>query len=716
MTMLAHSTAQHETPGVIDFAPDMLVIPNIDVLDPKNDRHVSRFDEESWLLYPAARKPTARTTVHFGSSPPQFRDSLKRLVYCAVNLNTPMDDLDHRPHTVLRLSVGSVDAYLTNSWRPFVRWLAEQEIGSISEADAGVLTNYRKHVARLAISPASKDTRMWGLWRMWRYAPCLPAGDRLMQPPWEAADHEDDISDWDSPRESVSENRTPPIHPETMSALLVWSMRFVNDFSSDILRARQRRTDMDANIRRRRHDGDLKRWNRYLDGLRRDDEPLPGRILSNGDTGLALNYLAATLDVSLSTLQRHRPSDTAIRAGAPLDVEIRGQIEGERWVAAIDFYEVDAWVRRLATACAVVTAYLSGMRPEECLALKRGCCQPSDPTDKLSSYEIERSGYEVRGLTFKKRGGDGNTIRGGVERRNPWYVIEPVARAVKVMEQLHSHGLLFPVAAFGVNAGRSATRSARTTNVNHNIRDLIEWCNASAGASGRPMIPPDPNGPVTIMKFRRTVAWFIYRLPRGLIALGSQYGHINLLQSEGYGRRARSGMSDVLDELAFVIRDRLEDGHKQLAAGEGVSGPAAEHFIESVMEYKAQFRGSVLTRRDAKTLLKNPNLQVYDNPQQHLACCYNESQALCHPSNDRRPGIEQSPDLLRCDPRCANAARTDSHMAALGEEVKHLEAQIALSMAPVPMQVRLGQRRDRLLTESSPNTNRNASSRRPKVL
>ena len=690
MTMLAHSTAQHETPGVIDFAPDMLVVPDIDVSDPANDRHVSRFCDESWFLYPAARKPTARTTVHFGSSPPQFRDALKRLVYCAVNLDTPMDDLEHRPRTVLRLSVGSVENCYINSWRPFVRWLAEQEIGSISEADADVLTNYREHVAELAISPASKDTRMWGLWRMWRYAPCLPAGDRLMQPPWEAADHEEDISDWDSPRESVSENRTPPIHPETMSALLVWSMRFVNDFSSDILRARQRRTDMDANIQRRRRDGDLRRWNRYLDGLRRDGEPLPGHILINGDTGVAMDYLAATLDVSSSTIRCHRPSDIEIRVGAPLDVEIRGQIEGERWVAAIDFYEIDAWVRRLATACVVVTAYLSGMRPEECLALKRGCCQPSDPTDELSDYE-------VRGLTFKKRGSDGNTIRGGVERRNPWYVIEPVARAVKVLEQLHPHELLFPVAAFGTRGDRSATRSAKTTSVNHNIRDLIEWCNQSAGASGRPMIPPDPKGPVTIMKFRRTVAWFIYRLPRGLIALGSQYGHINLLQSEGYGRRAWSGMSDVLDELAFVIRDRLEDGYKELAAGEGVSGPAAERFIGSVMEYKAQFRGSVLTRRDAKTLLKNPNLQVYDNPQQHLACCYNESQALCHPSNDRRPGIEQSPDLLRCDPKCANAARTDSHIAALGDEVKHLEAQIEIPMTPIPIQVRLTQRRDRLL-------------------
>ena len=686
--MLAHSTAQRETPEIIEFAPEMLVLRDIDVSDPANDGSVSRFSDETWYLYPAARKPTSRTSVYFGSSPSQFRDALKRLVYCAVNLDTPTGEVGRPPRMVVRLSVGTVYTLFSDSWRPFVRWLAEQEIGSISEANADVLINYRQHVAELPISPRSKNDRMLGFWRMWRNAPYLPAGDRLMQPPWEAADYEDDISGWDSPRQSIPENRTRPIHPETMSALLWWSMRFVNDFSSDILRARQRRTDMDANIRQRRRDGDLERWNRYLDGLRRAGEPLPGRILDNGDTRLARYYLAATLDVSLSTIDTHRPSDIAIRVGAPLDVEIRGQIEGEQWVAAIDFYEVDAWVRRLATACAVVTAYLSGMRPEECLALKRGCCQQSDSTDDLS-------GYEIRGLTFKKRGRDGNTIRGGVERRNPWYVIEPVARAVKVMERLHPHELLFPVAAFGINTGRSATRSAKTTTVNANIRALIDWCNESAGR--RPVIPPDPNGPVTIMKFRRTVAWFIYRLPRGLISLGSQYGHINLLQSEGYGRRGWSGMSDVLDELAFVIRDRLEDGYKKLAAGEGVSGPAAERFVGSAKEFKARFRGSFLTRRDAKVLLKNPSLQVYDNPAQYLACCYDESQALCHPGNDRRPGIRQSPDLLRCDPRCANTVRTDSHMDAIDEEVKSIDAQIASPITPVPIKVRKGQRRARLL-------------------
>ena len=93
MTMLAHSTAQHETPEIIEFAPDMRVLRDIDVSDPANDGRVSRFSDESWYLYPAARKPTSRTSIYFDSSPPQFRDALKRLVYCAVNLDTPMGEV-----------------------------------------------------------------------------------------------------------------------------------------------------------------------------------------------------------------------------------------------------------------------------------------------------------------------------------------------------------------------------------------------------------------------------------------------------------------------------------------------------------------------------------------------------------------------------------------------------------------------------------------------
>ncbi len=690
MTMLAHPTPQHEPSGVVDFDPDMVVVKDIDVSDPANAGRVSRFSDDSWCLSPAARKTTVHGSVYFGSSPPEFRDALKRLVYCAVNVDTPMGEFGQPARTVVRLSAGSVRTYFQGSWRPFVGWLADRGIGSIREVDADVLNDYRAHVDELAISPKSQKSRIWGLWRMWRYAPLLPTEDRLVQPPWTTTDYDDDIGDWGSSQQnSASENLTPPIHPDTMSALLVWSMHFVDDFAGDILRAKQQRTDMDAKVRMRRRADDLERWNRYLDGLRRQNEPLPGTIY-NGEPVLAASYLAATLDISKNAIYKNRPSDITIRVGAPLDVEINGKVEGERWVDTIDFYEIDACVRHLATACAVVVAYLSGMRPEEVLALKRGCCQLSDSSDELS-------GYEIRGLTFKKRGDDGNTIVGGVERRNAWFVIEPVARAVNVMEKLHPQELLFPVAAFDPRAGSATTVSAQPRSVNSNIWKLIDWCNQHADASGRSVIPPDPNGPVTTRRFRRTVAWFIYRQPRGLIALGSQYGHINLLQSEGYGRRVSSGLSEVLNERVFALRDQLETSSELLAAGAGVSGPAAERFVGAATEYNAQFAGSVFTRHDAKTLIRNPALHVYNDDGQYLACCYDDSKALCHPSNDRQPGTSLTPDVLNCDPKCANVARTDSHMTALTGEVERIEAQIESPMTPKPIRVRLTQRRERLL-------------------
>ena len=482
-----------------------------------------------------------------------------------------------------------------------------------------------------------------------------------------------------------------------MGALLVSCMHFVDTFSGDILAARQRWADMNAGVRQPQRDGDQDRWSDYLDGLRRSGQPLPGCTLAGSRTGVAERYLAATLDVSLNTMDRNRPDDITIRAGAPLDVEIRGCIDGQKWVAAIDAYEIDVWVRRLATACVVVVSYLSGMRPGEVLALQRGCCRRSDATDLLSGYEIDRDdAYELRGKTFKVRDSSGSTVRGGVERRHPWYVISPVARAIDVMEHLHRNDLLFSVAAFGTGTRRSTTRSAHTQDVTANLRALIEWCN-TAGVAGLPAIPPDPNGSITMRRFRRTLAWHIYRLPGGLIALGVQYGHVNLLQSEFYGRRAYAGMSDVLEEHAHAFRDRLEAGYEELAAGGAVSGPAADRFVAAVTDFGARFRGSVLTRRDATRLLKNPNLQIYDNADQFLACCYDSSRALCHPDADRTPGIDRSPDLLRCDPACSNIARTDAHMALLDAEVADLGEEISSPAAPFPIQVRLSQRRDRLL-------------------
>ena len=61
------------------------------------------------ILRPANRRP--HTSVYFDSSPSRFRDALKRLMYCAVNLDTPMGEVGRPPRMVVRLSVGSVYAF-----------------------------------------------------------------------------------------------------------------------------------------------------------------------------------------------------------------------------------------------------------------------------------------------------------------------------------------------------------------------------------------------------------------------------------------------------------------------------------------------------------------------------------------------------------------------------------------------------------------------------
>ena len=53
---------------------------------------------------------------------------------------------------------------------------------------------------------------------------------------------------------------------------------------------------------------------------------------------------------------------------------------------------------------------------------------------------------------------------------------------------------------------------------------------------------------------------------------------------------------------------------------------------------------------------------------QPVACCYDATKALCHPSNQRSPNTRRSPNLTRCDPRCGNVARTDTHAAEIASK------------------------------------------------
>ena len=72
--------------------------------------------------------------------------------------------------------------------------------------------------------------KLWTVTLLWAYGDHLPAGDRIPTPPWFPK-----IGDYVRPASRQGENSTAPIHPATMSPLLVWALRFVTDYADDIL-------------------------------------------------------------------------------------------------------------------------------------------------------------------------------------------------------------------------------------------------------------------------------------------------------------------------------------------------------------------------------------------------------------------------------------------------------------------------------------------------
>ncbi|GAA2452291.1 hypothetical protein GCM10010433_63140 [Streptomyces pulveraceus] len=192
-------------------------------------------------------------------------------------------------------------------------------------------------------------------------------------------------------------------------------------------------------------------------------------------------------------------------------------------------------------------------------------------------------------------------------------------------------------------------------------------------------------------RFRRTLAWHIARRPGGLVALAIQYGHMRTAMSAGYAARGRDGIHELLDiETARATADTLTTLHEDLTHGVGISGPAARRAIHAAAQAPA-FAGAIRTHRQARDILGNPALSVYDNPRSLLMCVYNRDRALCH-----RLEATDTPRLDRCQPSCANISRTDHHAAGLLAHAEALEKQSVSEALPGPLAERLARRAGQL--------------------
>ncbi|MCA2337895.1 integrase [Mycobacterium avium] len=658
------------------------------------------FGDPEWDITAAALRPTGVShTLRFADAPETFQSALRRIAWATINLDTP-DVLAHKARTnhQLRPAPSSVKYYLT-TWKQFCRWLDQRGITSLAAVTTDDLADYAQHLRQRPIRQSSKALQLTQISRIWALAPLLPPDDRLPMPPWET----DDIDALLGPPETFNENATPPIHPLTMSPLLIWALRTIQGFGPDIISGYQEYLAIVERARTatqpRGAASDILRD--YAETMRVSGQPLPGNIRHNKGAGpgaptIAATYIAATLGIPEHAVRGQRRSGVleGLRIGtsAPLDVPITGAVDGRPWTSAIAFHEADLLMSRLAAACLIVIAYLSGMRADEVLSLRRGCCPPPVESANGSLRHL------IYGTHYKGvKDADGNRKRDGETRSEPWVVVEPVAQAVSTLEAITDSQQLFPSSAdwvLGSNGVSRRTGAALSApGANGRIRAFIAWANELAASHGRTheLIPTDPAAAVTIRRFRRTVAWFIARQPGGRVALGVQYGHVALRVSEGYSGRAASGWHNIFAmEEARALADRLNETAERLRDGEGVSGPAAGRLIHAANHYQHHFGGQFLTTRQYRTLTNDPTLQIHDNETQMLTCVFDGSKAMClTPSETPADRRQRGPSVDRCKATCGNIARTDSQVAALRGRMKQLQNAADDPLQPLPLRHRL---------------------------
>ncbi|MFG1706481.1 hypothetical protein ACFLIM_25130 [Nonomuraea sp. M3C6] len=585
------------------------------------------------------------------------------------------------------------------------RWLHERRITSLADCTEDV---WRAYLAERWQGGVSRDhakrvcTYLTDLWAF-DHLSAQPAG--ISRPPWDTEGVDDFLPAADG--SARGENNTEPLDPHVLGPLLVWAIRFVDDFADDILAAwaERRRMFTVAEANQATPEGRAA-LAEFLMPRVRSGQALPA-VRWQGQPRLARTYVSALTGASLRQVEwfndHHQfPAQVAERPGpCPLGVPVTGRIGDKPWREHMDFDEVAELMRHLGTAAAITCCYLTGMRPQEMQGLRSGCCPDPEPaTDGTPGRHLIRSRH------YKNvADNDGNHISAGDEREVPWVAITPVVRAIRVLERMVPEGeLLFSAAHHDFTAQRGHHGALKNGALNHRIDDFVAWVNREAEGQGMPeqIVPEDSHGAIGMSRFRRSLAWHIARRPGGLIALAIQYGHMRTVLdarvSSGYGSRSRGGMHSVLDvETALAAADTAAKLRDQAAAGEKISGPAARRALTAAAD-TPRFEGRIVPAtfaRKAAKFLARDGVVLFDNPDAMLICAFKRDNALCEPA----PGAN-APRQHDCRPGCGNAVRTDTHARLLRERADEIDQLADASPGPLSRRLRANAERARAIADT----------------
>ncbi len=178
-------------------------------------------------LIPVFEAHTQVRSLDFADCPADLRSATKHYCWELINHTAPQS---MRGASTDRLSLPTVSVAFRRLL-PFLTWLRVHGITSFDQVTTAGLDRFLDSVRAMESSAHVKAAYLIEVRRLWCYRNRLPDAMRLpATPPWDGEDNQNLLN---LPHRG-RENATPRIHPDTLQPLLVWSLRFVEDFAEDI--------------------------------------------------------------------------------------------------------------------------------------------------------------------------------------------------------------------------------------------------------------------------------------------------------------------------------------------------------------------------------------------------------------------------------------------------------------------------------------------------
>lgn len=266
-----------------------------------------------------------------------------------------------------------------------------------------------------------------------------------------------------------------------------------------------------------------------------------------------------------------------------------------------------------------------------------------------------------------------------------WITIEPVARAIKVLQQLSEsaqsrRGL---DTLWLVLKNHKSTKDHLSTDIVRTLNQFRGHLDVRYGSPGKPTVPSGPDGNpwrITTRQFRRTVAWYIANRPFGTVAGMIQYKHISIAMFEGYAGSAGSGFRrEVEQEHALGQLEDIIEHYENFKRGMRPTGPASARIIgefKRVQQELDDFPGRITDQGRLHAMLKHLARTL------HVGflndCFFEPSTALCLQKSNSPE--KNRPILSHCSPdRCPNSCISRRHLApweaSIAEAEKLLQTQ-----------------------------------------